>query len=144
MPSSNDVTLELLRQLLCSLGDTIRERVIEGRRSISAEALSSVASHSIADTIYEIDKFGEEAIREWFDAQWPASEPVEVSHGGTRGTPLLSTRNLVTRTPNGNACSTQSTAPAESCMTSAVRGRSPVSRRNVARRQVCPISSWRQ
>jgi fructose-1,6-bisphosphatase/inositol monophosphatase family enzyme len=78
MPSSNDVTLELLRKLLCSLGATTRERVIEGRRSMSAEALSSVANHSIADTIYVIDKFGEEAIREWFDAQWPASEPVEV------------------------------------------------------------------
>jgi fructose-1,6-bisphosphatase/inositol monophosphatase family enzyme len=78
MPSMNDVALETLRQLLCSLGDAIRKRVIEGRLSISAEALSSVASHSIADTIYEIDKFGEEAIREWFDGRWPASQPVEV------------------------------------------------------------------
>jgi hypothetical protein len=74
----NDITLETLRQLLCSLGDAIRERIIEGRRSTSAEALSSVAGHSTADTIYEIDRFGEEAIREWFDARWPAAEPVEV------------------------------------------------------------------
>jgi hypothetical protein len=78
MPSMNDLAPETLRQLLCSLGDAIRKRVIKGRLSISTEALSSVASHSIADTIYKIDKFGEEAIREWFDAQWPVSEPVEV------------------------------------------------------------------
>ena len=31
-----------------------------------------------ADTIYAIDKFGEEAIRGWFEVNWPASEPVEV------------------------------------------------------------------
>ncbi|MGB8465779.1 MAG: hypothetical protein WCE49_12590 [Terrimicrobiaceae bacterium] len=74
----NDATLEPLRQLLCSLGDAIRERIIEGRRSTSAETLSSVAFHSTADTIYEIDKFGEEAIRGWFDTRWPAAEPVEV------------------------------------------------------------------
>jgi hypothetical protein len=99
MPSISDMTLEALRQLLCSLGGAIRERVIEGRRSMSAEALSSVASHSIADTIYEIDKFGEEAIREWFEAQWPGAEPVEVVMEGLeeplcfpRGTPRLDTK----------------------------------------------------
>ena len=66
---------------------------------MSAEALSSVASHSIADTIYEIDKFGEEAIREWFEAQWPGAEPVEVVMEGVeeplcfpRGTPRLDTK----------------------------------------------------
>ena len=93
------MTLEALRQLLCSLGGSIRERVIEGRRSMSAEALSSVASHSIADTIYEIDKFGEEAIRGWFEAQWPGAEPVEVVMEGLeeplcfpRGIPRLDTK----------------------------------------------------
>jgi hypothetical protein len=78
MPRTDDVTLDTLRQLLCCLGDTIRESVIEGRRSTDAESLSNVASHSSADTIYQIDKFGEDAIRGWFDAQWPGSEPVEV------------------------------------------------------------------
>jgi hypothetical protein len=78
MTRRNDAILETLRQLLCSLGDTIRERVLEGRRSTSAESLSSVASHSSADTIYQIDKFGEDAIRDWFAAQWPKSESVEV------------------------------------------------------------------
>ncbi|HEY5744002.1 MAG TPA: hypothetical protein VIS99_15860 [Terrimicrobiaceae bacterium] len=74
----HQTTAETLRQLLCSLGTSIRTRVIEGRRSQTAEALSTVASHSIADTIYAIDKFGEEAIREWFETQWPRSEPVEI------------------------------------------------------------------
>jgi hypothetical protein len=78
MPSTNHPALETFRQLLCSLGDNIRERVIEGRRSSGSESLSQVASHSLADTIYEIDKFGEEAIRRWFHAHWPAAEPVEV------------------------------------------------------------------
>jgi hypothetical protein len=72
------MTLETFRQLLCFLGDTIRERVLQGRRALSPEALATVASHSSADTIYEIDKFGEQAIREWFHTHWPTSEPVEV------------------------------------------------------------------
>lgn len=74
----NNTAAGTLRQLLCSLGASIRDHVIEGRRSLSTEALSSVASHSVADTIYAIDKFGEKAIREWFDTHWPRSEPVEV------------------------------------------------------------------
>lgn len=53
---------------------------------MSTEALSSVASHSAADTIYAIDKFGEEAIRNWFDAHWPVSEPVEVVMEGPEET----------------------------------------------------------
>ena len=66
MSRTDDFTLDTLRQLLCCLGDTIRESVIEGRRSTDAESLSNVASHSSADTIYQIDKFGEDAIRGWF------------------------------------------------------------------------------
>ena len=82
----NATVAETLRQLLCSLGKSIRSRVIEGRRSMSTEALSSVANQSAADTIYAIDKFGEEAIRDWFESQWPASEPVEVIMEGPEET----------------------------------------------------------
>ena len=74
----NPTIAETLRQLLCSLGNAIRRRVMEGRSSTDVETLSSVANHSAADTIYAIDKFGEEAIRDWFGSHWPASEPVEV------------------------------------------------------------------
>ena len=59
---------ENLRQLLCALGTAIRNRVAEGRKSMPAETLATVANQSIADTIYTIDKFGEEAIGEWFGA----------------------------------------------------------------------------
>ena len=95
----NTAIAESLRQLLCALGNSIRNRVIEGRRSMSTEALSAVANQSIADTIYAIDKFGEDAIREWFDSHWPASEPVEVVMEGPqetqcfpRGTPVAATK----------------------------------------------------
>ena len=91
---------------------------------MSAEALSSVASHSIADTIYEIDKFGEEAIRGWFEAQWPGAEPVEVVMEGLTS-PFAFHAEPLGRTPNGNVFSTQSMAPAQSCTTSAVPGRCP-------------------
>jgi hypothetical protein len=74
----HETLLKTFRQLLCSLGESIRERVIEGRRAMNKEALSRVATRSLADTIYEIDKFGEEAIRAWFLAHWPVSEPIEV------------------------------------------------------------------
>ena len=77
---------ETLRQLLCSLGKSIRSRVMEGRGTMSTENLSSVANQSTADTIYTIDKFGEEAIRDWFESHWPASEPVEVVMEGPEGT----------------------------------------------------------
>lgn len=82
----NATIAETLRQLLCSLGSFIRSRVMEGRSSVSREALSAVANHSAADTIYAIDKFGEDAIRNWFGVHWPASEPVEVVMEGPQET----------------------------------------------------------
>ena len=77
---------ENLRQLLCALGTAIRNRVAEGRKSMPAETLATVANQSIADTIYTIDKFGEEAIGEWFGVHWPSSEPVEVVMEGPQET----------------------------------------------------------
>jgi len=77
---------ESLRQLLCGLGTSIRDRVAEARKSMSTESLSTVANQSVADTIYTIDKFGEEAIGEWFGLHWPSSEPVEVVMEGPQDT----------------------------------------------------------
>jgi hypothetical protein len=77
---------ETLRQLLCALGASIRDRVTEGRKSMSTESLATVANQSTADTIYTIDKFGEEAIGEWFGRHWPSSEPVEVVMEGPQDT----------------------------------------------------------
>lgn len=82
----NATIAETVRQLLCSLGSFIQSRVMEGRSSVSTEALSAVANHSAADTIYAIDKFGEDAIRNWFGSHWPASEPVEVVMEGPQET----------------------------------------------------------
>jgi fructose-1,6-bisphosphatase/inositol monophosphatase family enzyme len=82
----NAATLENFRQLLCSLGDAIRSHVTEKRLLLNTETLSSVSHCSSADTIYEIDKFGEEAIRNWFEARWPALEPVEVVMEGPEET----------------------------------------------------------
>lgn len=70
--------LEKLRQLLCGLGDTIRDSVIAARRGQTLEALSGVSHQTSADTIYAIDKISEEALVGWFETQWPADEPVEV------------------------------------------------------------------
>src|SRR5690606_29147675 len=69
---------EILREKLCSLGHFIQERVLSDRSGKSSEALASVAHQSQADTIYEIDKFADAAILEWFDREWPENEPVEI------------------------------------------------------------------
>ncbi len=72
------VSQETLREKLCALGDYIREQVLENRRGMSLEALSAVAHHSSADTIYAIDKLSDSAITEWFAREWPTDEPVEI------------------------------------------------------------------
>ena len=87
--------------LLCRLGDTIRDRLIEARAQASAAELSAAAAVTAADTIYVIDRIGEAVIVEWFAAHWPAAEPVEVVMEGLadgetltfpRGTAVAATR----------------------------------------------------
>lgn len=68
--------LERIRQLLCALGDTVRDAVVAGRSEV--ENLAAVERESAADTIYAIDKLSEEAIGTWFAAHWPSDEPVQV------------------------------------------------------------------
>ncbi len=75
MPS---VSHEDLRGLLCALGIEIRNAVLRGRTGQDADALSAVAGVGGGDTIYAIDKFGEDAILQWFAANWPVSAPVQV------------------------------------------------------------------
>ncbi len=69
---------EELRKRLCALGDHIRQSVLTARNEKSSEVLAGVAAETAADTIYAIDKISEQAIGEWFDAHWPAHEPVQV------------------------------------------------------------------
>ena len=69
---------ESLRGLLCQLGLAVRDAVLVGRRDLDAAGLSLVAGRAGGDTIYAVDKFGEEAIVRWFRAHWPADFPVQV------------------------------------------------------------------
>ena len=70
--------LEKLRQLLCDLGTAIRSKVVSARQGLSAENLAAVTGNAGGDTIFAIDRFGEDAILEWFRAHWPAAETVQI------------------------------------------------------------------
>lgn len=76
---------EQLRRLLCALGDAIRQRVLAARATAAEGELAAVAAVTPADTIYRVDKIGEEAIVAWFSARWPAGMPVEVVMEGLEG-----------------------------------------------------------
>ncbi len=69
---------EKLRLLLCELGTAIRSKVVSARQGLSAEKLAAVTGDAGGDTIFAIDRFGEDAILEWFRAQWPSEEPVQI------------------------------------------------------------------
>ncbi len=70
--------LEQLRALLCRLQDHIRDGVIAARGRSTLAQLTEVAAETAADTIYGIDKVTESAIVDWFSANWPVAQPVEV------------------------------------------------------------------
>jgi fructose-1,6-bisphosphatase/inositol monophosphatase family enzyme len=70
--------LDRFRALLCALQDTIREALITARATDAADNFAEIAHVTQADTIYAVDKVSEDAILEWFEAHWPAEEPVEL------------------------------------------------------------------
>jgi len=76
---------ETLRSLLCELGIAIRDAVITQRGGLDAVALSTVTGHAGGDTIFAIDKFGEEAILGWFRSYWPNEYPVQIVMEGLEG-----------------------------------------------------------
>ena len=89
---------ETLRSLLCELGIAIRDAVITQRCELDAVALSTVTGHVGGDTIFAIDRFGEEAILKWFRSHWPNEHPVQIVMEGVEaelcfpeGTALSST-----------------------------------------------------
>jgi fructose-1,6-bisphosphatase/inositol monophosphatase family enzyme len=92
--------LHQVRRLLCRLGDTIRDTLLAARQSRAAADFARVAAVTAADTIYQVDRIGEEAILDWFAAHWPARWPVELVMEGLegeavtfpRGTPAARTR----------------------------------------------------
>ena len=69
---------EKLRLLLCELGTAIRSKVVSARQGLSAEKLAAVTGEAGGDTIFAIDRFGEDAILEWFRSRWPDDEPVQI------------------------------------------------------------------
>ena len=97
----NNPFLETARGLLCSLGVSVRDRVLAARGRAAAGDLAAVAAVTAADTIYAVDKVGERAITDWFAANWPAAEPVEIVMEGLedgavltfpRSTPVAATK----------------------------------------------------
>jgi len=70
--------LEKLRLLLCELGVAIRSRVVSAREGLSPEILATVTGDAGGDTIFAIDRFGEDAIIQWFRSHWPSDEPVQI------------------------------------------------------------------
>ncbi len=70
---------ETIRQLLCRLGEHIRDRVLEARNDPTRQGeLSTIVGSSSADTLYEIDRISDDALLQWFAANWPSDEPVEL------------------------------------------------------------------
>ena len=53
---------EKLRQLLSDLGTAIRSKVVSAREGLSAENLAAVTGQAGGDTIFAIDRFGEDAL----------------------------------------------------------------------------------
>ncbi|MEZ4215237.1 MAG: inositol monophosphatase [Myxococcota bacterium] len=70
--------LERLRELLCAMQDAIRSRVVAARASRSSDELAAVDAVTAADTIYRIDRVGEDAIVAWLEASWPRDWAVEL------------------------------------------------------------------
>src|SRR6478672_11539750 len=65
------------RRLLCALQDHIRDQLIAARAR-HAGKFARVAGVTKADTIYFVDRIGEEAILEWLGAHWPRTWPMEL------------------------------------------------------------------
>jgi fructose-1,6-bisphosphatase/inositol monophosphatase family enzyme len=82
LPSTD---LEDLRQLLCRMQDEIRDQVVLTRDASPLEELSRVVEVTKSDTIYRIDRVGEEAILDWFRQHWPARWPIELVMEGQEG-----------------------------------------------------------
>ncbi|HSY52883.1 MAG TPA: inositol monophosphatase [Opitutaceae bacterium] len=94
-----DAQLHRARRLLCALQDHILATLLAARRK-SAASFARVAAVTAADTIYHVDRVGEEAIIAWFEKNWPRAWPVELVMEGLddgedvtfpRGTPVART-----------------------------------------------------
>lgn len=73
----NRANLGRARRLLCALQDHIRD-TLEAARRRQAGRFSRVVAVTTADTIYHVDRLGEEAILGWFGRHWPRGWAVEI------------------------------------------------------------------
>lgn len=69
---------EAIRVLLCRLGDCLRTQVQAARVAKSVDELAAVARETAADTIFAIDRVGDEALVSFLKRHWPGTLPVEV------------------------------------------------------------------
>ncbi len=68
-----------LRDLLCDLQNTIRDALRDARDAAAPGTdFAAIAGQTQADTIYEIDRVSEAAIIDWFAANWPRNEPLQL------------------------------------------------------------------
>lgn len=67
-----------VRALLCELGAHVRDHVLSGRDGSRPGQLAAVAGRSSADTMYELDRLGDDALLGWFTDRWPSSDPVRL------------------------------------------------------------------
>src|ERR1051325_10014928 len=90
--------LDRARSLLCELQDHIRDTLVAARDR-DARRFAEVAAVTAADTIYHVDKLGEEAILAWFEKHWPRAWPVElVMEGLEEGAVTFPTDTPVAKT----------------------------------------------
>ena len=81
----SEATHEALRELLCRLGTVCRDAVLASRRGVDVASLARVEGQAAGDTIYAVDRIGEEAILEWFRTHWPKCFPVQIVMEGLVG-----------------------------------------------------------
>jgi fructose-1,6-bisphosphatase/inositol monophosphatase family enzyme len=85
------------RALLCALQDDVRAALLADRATVAQR--SAVTGSTDADVIYAIDRVADAFLLEWFAANWPATEPVEIVSESSddavvhpAGTPLYDAR----------------------------------------------------
>lgn len=72
MPVARVDGAERARQLLCALGDHVRDLVIAAR----GIDMAAVEGRTSADTVYAIDRVADDALVGWFEQHWPDVELV--------------------------------------------------------------------
>lgn len=75
---SSSADFDFLRARLCDLQSTILRALLKARLEKNAPDFAAIAGQTSADTIYAVDRVSEAAILDWFGANWPSTEPVEL------------------------------------------------------------------